>query len=162
MWFFTDFADWWDSQKNKSEEILDDFVSRNPNQFGVIVATSVYTSMALGSGIVDILRLGDGLSKGTWGGAAQDGLRVMGIAVPAAKGYQVTKSVGNIKLANLVLDVGGPRCSWINSTKALVQTGHKTSNGKLFASVQDYVFQYLKDDWLDILSKNYISVENIL
>lgn len=137
MWMFTEIADWWDTQRKETEEILDDFVSRNPNQFGIIVATSVYTSMALGSGMVDLLRLGDGISEGTLSGVAQDGLRLIGVAVPAARGYQMTRTMGNTKLAKLIVDCGGPRCSWVNSTKALVQTGHKTSNGRMYASVND-------------------------
>lgn len=137
MWLFTDIADWWDTQRNQTEDILDDFVSNNPNQFGIIVATGVHTAMTVGAGVVDLLRLGDGVIQGTLGGVAQDGLRLIGVAVPAARGYKITRTMTNTKLANLIVDVGGPRCSWINSTKALVQTGHKTSNGKMYASVND-------------------------
>lgn len=137
MWLFTDLANKWDANRKQTEGILDDYVSRNPNQFAIIVATSVHTAMTLGSGIVDLLRLGDGVVKGTWRGAGEDSLRVIGVAAPAAKGLQVYKSFVNTKLAKLIVDIGGPRCSWINSAKALTQTGHKSTNGKLFASVQD-------------------------
>jgi hypothetical protein len=137
MWLFSKLADGWDIRKDRTKEILNNYVARNPNQFAIIVATSVDTSMTLGSGIIDLLRLGDGLAKGTLGGAAQDTLRVIGVAAPMAKGLQLFKSWRNTRLTRLIFDVGGPRCSWISSTKALVQTGHKKSNGKLFASVDD-------------------------
>jgi len=136
MWVFTDAANWWDKQRNESESFLEEFVKDNPNQFGVIVATAVHTSMVLGSGIVDLLRLGDGISQGTTKGFAQDGLRLLGIAGPAGKGIQLLKSQLNTNVAKLVVDNGGPICSWVASTKALAQTGHK-SGKKIFAAVDD-------------------------
>ncbi len=157
-WLFTELANKWDANRAKTEGILHDYVSRNPGQFAIIVATSVHTSMALGSGIVDLLRLGDGLSKGTWSGVGEDGLRVVGVAAPAAKGLQMYKSFANTKLAKLIVDIGGPRCSWINSAKALAHTGHKTTSGKLFASVQDL----LSDMHVNIDSSLAISLNKMV
>jgi len=136
MWIFTDIADWWDQERSKSEAILEQFVRDNPNQFGIIVATAAHTSMALGSGLVDILRIGDGVSQGSVKGVAQDGLRVLGIVGPMGKGIQLLKSQTNTSMAKLIVDSGGPICSWVASTKALAQTGYK-SGKKIFASVDD-------------------------
>jgi len=36
MWYFTVLADWWDKQREQSEHMLDRFVQRNPNQFGIV------------------------------------------------------------------------------------------------------------------------------
>ena len=137
MWYFTELADKWDSRRDRAEEALDDYVSKNPSQFSILVATTIHTSMVIGSGVVDLLRLGDGAAKGTIGGVTQDALRVLGVAAPATKGLQVLRSAKNTSLAKLIVDVGGPRCSWINSTKALAQTGHRNFHGKLFARVED-------------------------
>ena len=136
MWYLTEVADWWDKQRNQSEKALENFVTKHPNQFGIITATAVHTSMTLGSGFVDLLRLGDGIAKGGIDGWARDGLRLLGIAGPAGKGFQMLKSAKNTKIASLIIDIGGPRCSWITSTKALIQTGKKV-DGQLFASVDD-------------------------
>ncbi len=136
MWVLTEVADWWDKKKSESEVFLDEFVSRNPNQFGIITATAIHTSMALGSGFVDLLRLGDGVQEGGLSGWGKDGLRLIGVAGPAGKGLQLLKSAKHSKIATLIVDIGGPRCSWVASTKALVQTGKKV-NGKLFSSVDD-------------------------
>jgi hypothetical protein len=142
--------EWWDAQKAKSEQMLDEFVERNPNMFGVIVATATHTSMALGSGMVDLLRVGDGVSEGTFGGAAQDGLRLLGIfgGPVGNKGIQTLRSQLNLwkiapstlsrhlRIPRLILDRPGGVCSWVSSVKALAHVGYKRS-GKLFASVDD-------------------------
>ena len=136
MRYLTDVATWWDAQHKEAELSLDQFVERNPNQFAIILATGVHTSMVLGSGMVDVLRIGDGVAKGTLAGIAQDGLRLIGIVGPAGKALQLLKSRANIKIAKAILDPGGPICSWVNSTKALALTGFK-SNGKMFLAVDD-------------------------
>jgi len=136
MWYLTEVADLWDKQHQESEEFLDQFVLDNPNQFGIITATAIHTSMTLGSGLVDLLRLGDGVIQGGLSGWGRDGLRLIGIAGPIGKGVQLIKSVKNTRIASLIVDVGGPRCSWIASTKAMIHTGYKVK-GKLFSTVDD-------------------------
>lgn len=137
MWYFTELADKWDRQKKLTEKALEDFVDDNPNLFGVITATTVHTSMVLGAGFVDLLRLGDGISKeGGLKGWGKDGLRLVGFAGPTGKGLQLLKSAKHTRLASLIVDLGGPRCSWVSATKAMVQTGNRV-NGRLFASVDD-------------------------
>lgn len=134
MRYLTDVATWWDAQHKEAEISLAQFVERNPNQFAIILATGVHTSMVLGSGMVDVLRIGDGLAKRTLSGTVQDGLRLAGIVGPAGKALQLLKSRAHMKIAKAILDPGGPICSWVNSTKALALTEFK-SNGKMFLAV---------------------------
>ena len=136
MWYMTEVADWWDRSRTQSELMLDQFVERNPNQFGIIVATALHTSMVVGSGVVDVLRLGDGIAQGGWRGVGADTLRLLGVVGPAGKAMQLAASVKNVRLAKLIADVPGGRCSWVASTQALVATGQKIG-GKLFARVED-------------------------
>jgi hypothetical protein len=85
MWIFTDIANWWDQNHRQSQQVLDEFVEKNPNQFAIVLATAAHTSMVLGAGLVDVLRIGDGVAQGTVRGATDDGLRLLAFAGPAAK-----------------------------------------------------------------------------
>jgi hypothetical protein len=120
-----DLADWWDTQHEVSEEILNQFVDDHPNWFGIAVATTASTMMTLGAGLVDVLRLGEGMSEGSLSGLGRDGLRLL----------QVSPAVGQLsrlRVARLVKDPGGEICTWVTATKALRQVG-----AKLFASMDD-------------------------
>lgn len=137
MWYFTELADKWNRQHELTEKALEEFVDNNPNLFGVITATALHSSMVLGSGLVDLLRIGDGVFKeGGFKGWGKDALRLIGIAGPTGKGLKLLKSAKHTRLAFLIVDIGGPRCSWVAAAKAMVQTGNKV-NGKLFAAVDD-------------------------
>ena len=59
-------ADWWDEQKTETEQILTEWVQDNPQWWAVGIATAVQTSMDLGSGMVDVLRFGEGAAEGGW------------------------------------------------------------------------------------------------
>ncbi len=138
MKYLTDIAQWWDEEKARAKTSLENFVDDHPNMFGVVVATAGHTSMELGAGLVDLLRLGDGVSEGTAKGIAQDGLRLIGVLGPLGKGFQLIKSAKGTKLAQLIIDPM-PRegiCSWVAATKALAHIGHR-HGGKIFASVSD-------------------------
>ena len=117
-------ADWWDEQRGQSEKVLDSFVDNHPNLFGVAVAGTVDTAMALGAGFVDVLRVGEGVKKGGWG-YAEDALRVVSLAGPAAR-------LSRIGLTRLVPNVAGPICARISATQALRLTG-----ASHFAAVED-------------------------
>jgi hypothetical protein len=129
MWIFTDVANWWDEKHRQSQRSLDEFVENNPNQFAIVLATAAHTSMVLGAGLVDVLRLGDGVAQGTLRGVANDGLRVLAFAGPAAK-------FAHSKIAQVIVDTGGPICSWVASTKALAHTGQRIG-GRMFVAVED-------------------------
>ncbi|MBS1830226.1 MAG: hypothetical protein JST93_33300 [Acidobacteria bacterium] len=127
MWFFDDVADWWDEQKQKTEEILTDFVAGTNSWWRIAIAGTVQTAMNLGGGFVDVLRLGEGIKEGGWRGFAQDGLRLLTLAGPAAR---AGRSVSRFFAPN----PRGPICGWVTATQALRQTGVKH-----FATVEDLV-----------------------
>lgn len=121
----SDIADWWDEQHKQSKQALDELVDNYPNWFGVSVATTAATAMELGAGLVDVLRLGDGVASGTAGGFARDGLRLLQFAPAVGK-------VGRNVLARVLANPRGGICTWVSATKALRQVGTKA-----FASVDD-------------------------
>jgi hypothetical protein len=121
----SDIAAWWDEQHRRSEAILDEFIDEHPNWFGVVVAGTAATTMRLGAGLVDVLRLGEGMAQGGISGVAKDGLRLLQFAPAIGK---LSQSV----LARVVVDPGGGICTWVSATKALRQVGTKA-----FAKVED-------------------------
>lgn len=135
----TKVADWWDDNRARTETALDQFVVENPNQFGFIVATAIHTAMVVGSGTVDVLRLGDGVVKDGWRGAGTDGLRLLGVLGPVGKVAQIAKLARAINSTKAVIqDVGGGRCAWVAATRAMAATGQKVG-GKIFIRVEDLV-----------------------
>jgi LysM repeat protein len=121
----SDIADWWDEQSRISRRELDAFVDEHPDWFGVLVAGVTATTMDLGAGMVDVLRLGEGAAEGGLKGLGKDGLRMLQFAPAAGR-------VGRFALARVLTDPGRGICTWIAATKALRQIGTKA-----FASVDD-------------------------
>ena len=139
MWIFTDIADWWDSKNQQTKQILDQWVEESGySQGAIIVASAVQAFTTFGAGATDLLRLGDGVKQGTWGGAGHDALRAVAV-FPVGKAVNLVKSASNFRAAKLIIDINTEAgiCSWVASAKALRQTGHRMANGKLFATVQD-------------------------
>ena len=118
----SDIADWWDEQHRVSSNALDDMVDAHPNWFSVTVAE---TSMTLGAGLVDVLRLGEGVAEGGVKGYLHDGLRLLQVAPAAGK-------LSRFVLARVLVDAGGDICTWMSATKALRQVGVSS-----FATVDD-------------------------
>ncbi|MGO4339218.1 hypothetical protein AB4037_30305 [Labrys sp. KB_33_2] len=138
MWKFTELADWWSQQQKESEAILDKWVEdSNYSQGAMIVGAGTKALMTFGAGFVDVLRLGDGLAKGTAAGAGQDGLRLIAI-LPIGKAAQMVRSVKGAIMARLIVDINPNAgiCAWVASAKALTQIGAKV-DGKLFVTVED-------------------------
>lgn len=129
MLFFDEIADWWDEQRRESEEALSDFVTGSGSWWRIVLATVVHTSMTLGSGLVDLLRLGEGVKKGGWRGLAEDGLRLLTLAGPIARG---ARGVARFLVPNSF--PGHGICGWITATQVLRQTGVKH-----FALLEDLV-----------------------
>ena len=121
----SDIAEWWDEQHRTSRKALDDFVDEHPNWFGIIVAGTTATTMDLGAGLVDVLRLGEGAAEGGVKGFAKDGLRLLQVAPAAGR-------LARFGIARLVTDPGGGICTWVSAAKALRQVG-----ARAFASVDD-------------------------
>jgi hypothetical protein len=123
----SEIADWWDHQRRTSMKALDEFVDAYPNWFGITLAGTAATAMELGAGMVDVLRLGEGVADGSASGIAKDALRLLQVAPALGK-------AGRFALARLVSDPGGRICTWVAATKALRQVG-----ARAFASVDDLV-----------------------
>ena len=132
MFAVSDIADWWDEQHRQAKLELDRFVDNNPNLFGVVVATTLGTAMELGSGMVDMLRFGEGIAEGGVGGAGKDALRLVGLMGPLGRSAKIVQMSVNAKLARMIVDPGGGICGWVSGTQALRQTGTKA-----FAAVDD-------------------------
>ena len=126
MFIADDLANWWDRNRHDSEIALDQFVERNPGLFGVTVATATKTSMDLGAGMVDLLRLGKGAGEGGWGFAA-DGMRLLGLTGPLARG-------GRLFLTRALKDPAKHQgiCAYVAIGKALRLTGQRH-----FVSMED-------------------------
>lgn len=125
MFAASDIADWWDEQHRVSSEALDEMIDAHPNWFSVTVATLAETSMTLGAGLVDVLRLGEGAAEGGVKGYLHDGLRLLQLAPAAGK-------LSRFVLARVLVDAGGDICTWMSATKASRQVGVSA-----FASVDD-------------------------
>lgn len=134
MYSASDLAGWWEKQKAISVEAtrtsLENWVQEHPSMFSVIVATAAQTlvefPMALGAGFVDVLNLGKGTAEGGWG-YAEDGLRLLTVAAPLARG-------GRTLLSRVVAlqDAQLPNCTWMSAVKALRETGTRH-----FATLKD-------------------------
>ena len=81
----SELADWWDQQKAQSDKALEEWVQDNPQWWAIGIATFTATAMDLGAGMVDALRLGEGVAKGTPGGVATDAMRLLALAGPLGK-----------------------------------------------------------------------------
>lgn len=129
----SDLADWWDKQKDESNEILEEFVQDNPGWFSIGLATGVSTAMELGAGMVDALRLGKGMAEGTAMGAAQDVLRFAALVGPVARVVKFAGSGAMGVLSRVLVDAspGSGICTWVNTASALRRVGIS------FATVED-------------------------
>lgn len=136
MWYFTEIADWFEGKRKQSDATLDQWVEDSGYSDGVmIVAATTKAFTTFGAGFVDVLRLGDGTTSGTWEGAGRDALRLVAI-FPFGKAASLLKSAKGLSLARVVVDTGGPNCFWVASAKAFAQISQK-HRGKLLASVED-------------------------
>jgi len=133
---FTDIADWWEGKRAEALKNLDQWVEDSDYSQGVMIAAATTEAfMTIGAGFVDILRLGDGVRKGTMIGVGTDALRVVAI-FPFGKTAQTIKSMRGLAGAKVIADIRGPHCFWVASAKAFAQIGQKFK-GRLFASVED-------------------------
>ena len=136
MWYFTEVADWFEKNKNESEQVLDQWVENSGYSTGAMVTASTTKAfMTFGAGFVDLLRLGDGVKEGSLKGVGEDTLRFVAV-FPVGKAASMLKSAKGLSVARFIADTGGPNCFWIASAKALRHVGQK-HKGRLFVSVDD-------------------------
>lgn len=116
----SEWADWWDGEKRKSEDILGQWVEENPQWWAIGAATFLQTSMDLGAGMVDVLRLGQGAAEGGWG-YGKDALRLLVILGPLGKaGGMLSRFIHTSRLRFAVTTSGvtGP-CTFTAANNAM-------------------------------------------
>ncbi|MEX2140701.1 MAG: peptidoglycan-binding domain-containing protein [Pirellulales bacterium] len=126
----SEWADWWDGEKKKSEEILGQWVEENPQWWAIGIATAVATSMDLGAGMVDVLRLGQGAAEGGWQGYGKDALRLLVILGPLGKaGGMLSRfaHTGRLRFAVTTSGVTGP-CTFTAANNAMSILGGRGKN----------------------------------
>jgi hypothetical protein len=117
----SEWADWWDKQKKESGKFLEDFVDENPQWWAVAIATAVQTSMDLGQGMVDVLRLGEGVAEGGWRGYGKDFLRLLVILGPLGRAGGMASrflNTGMMRFAVSTKGVTGP-CTFTAANNAM-------------------------------------------
>jgi hypothetical protein len=83
--------------------------------------------MELGAGLVDVLRIGTGVQQGTFGGVAQDALRLLVVLGPTARAGGILARYAHtsaLRLALTTADVTGP-CTFtaVNNSLSIVGAG---------------------------------------
>lgn len=136
MWIFTEVADWFERKRSNTDKILDKWVEDSRYDQGVmILASTTKAFTTVGAGVVDLLRLGDGIQQGNLKGVGTDALRLVAV-FPFGRAAKILKSAKGISLAKVIVDTGGPNCFWVASAKAFAQISHR-HKGNLFAGVED-------------------------
>jgi hypothetical protein len=108
---------------------LKSFVEKDPVSSwrwiaGGLIKTLYDVPVAFGSGLVDVLRLGEGTAEGGWG-FLKDGLRLVSLAGPAGRLLAVVRTARGAQAAKAVSDPGGQICTWMAGVKAVRQSGQK-------------------------------------
>jgi hypothetical protein len=126
----SELADWWDQQHAQSQKLLEQWVDENPQWWAVGLATATATAMDLGQGMVDALRLGEGVAKGTPGGVGTDVLRALVIVGPLARGGATLARLAHTRLIRVAVTtkgVTGP-CTFTAVNNAATIAGGKARN----------------------------------
>ena len=133
----SELADWWDQQKRESDAILTEWVQENPQWWAIGVAALTATAMDLGAGMVDALRLGEGVAEGGPSGIATDAMRLLVLAGPVARGGAALGRFAHaraIRLAVTTKGVTGP-CTFTAVNNAVAITRFTSKN--LFVTARD-------------------------
>ncbi len=125
--FLGDYADDYEGQVRESEAILDAWVEKQGyTTTSMVVASTLIAFMRVSEGMVDTLRLGNGIKKGGLKGFAMDGLRLLNVTGVAGAGFQ------RLSRILVVTQRGGYLCSWISTVNGIRRSGQQ-----FFASVAD-------------------------
>ncbi|GAK57013.1 YD repeat protein [Candidatus Vecturithrix granuli] len=84
------FANQWERSARESRDILYGLVERYPCAETIALATMITTSIDFGSGLVDTLRLGEGMAEGGWG----YGKDVLRATVIVSHSFKVLRGIG--------------------------------------------------------------------
>jgi hypothetical protein len=123
----SEWADWWDQQRRESSETLGQWVEENPQWWAIGLATATATAMELGAGMVDALRLGEGVAEGGVGSVAKDALRMLVIVGPLGRALGTAGRLAQtsmIRLAVTTKGVTGP-CTFtaVNNAASIAEGG---------------------------------------
>jgi hypothetical protein len=158
-------ANWWDKQKRESNRILEEWVQDNPQWWAIGIATATSTAMELGAGMVDTLRLGEGLAEGGVKGVAKDAMRLLVVVGPLARAGGLLGRLAQtqmIRLAVTTKGVTGP-CTFtaVNNALAIARgagrslfiTAHDaaTALGKPLSGLAKIGSRYKLAAWIDDL-----------
>ncbi len=133
----SEYADWWDKQKKISEDFLTEWVQENPQWWAVGIAATVQTTMDVGAGMVDVLRLGEGAAEGGWRGYGKDVLRLLAIAGPLGRAGGMLSRLVHVRLLRLAAKPAGMTgpCTFMAVNNAMTVTGGRARS--LFLTAQD-------------------------
>lgn len=159
----SEYADWWDKQKQISEEFLNEWVQDNPQWWAV--AATVQTSMDLGAGFVDVLRFGEGMAEGGWRGFGKDTLRVLSILGPLGRAGGMLSRFAHVRLLRFAAKPAGMTgpCTFQAVNNAMAITKGRPQNlfltardaaqalGKPMAGLQQVGSKYKLAAWIDEL-----------
>ena len=103
----SELADWWDGERRQSERLLEEWVQDNPQWWAIGLATTASTAMELGAGMVDALRLGEGVAQGGVKGVAKDAMRLLVLVGPLAKAGGMLGRVAQTQMIRLAVTTEG-------------------------------------------------------
>jgi nucleoid-associated protein YgaU len=137
MWFFTEVADGFDRLVHEDEVFLDNWGTeaaakslRDEGSIELVAASIVSAgfkfSTTVSKGLLDVLRIGDGVKKGGWG-YGQDALRALVLVGPALRGVRMASGL----VASVDAEASMGNCAWVAAAR-----GARLS-GRLFASIKD-------------------------
>lgn len=134
----SEYADWWDRQKRTSEAHLTEWVQENPQWWAVGIAGTVGTAMDLGAGMVDVLRLGEGVAQGGWRGVGQDAMRLLVVLGPLGRAGGMASRFAHVQMLRLAVQptgLNGP-CTFMAVNNALKIVSGGTARN-LFITARD-------------------------
>jgi hypothetical protein len=141
-------------------------VQDNPQWWAIGIATALQTSIEVGAGTVDVLRLGRGVAKGGWRGYGQDALRLLVLLGPLGKAGGMLSRFAHLKAMRFAWTtegITGP-CTFtaVNDAMSIVSgrarnlflTAREAARGlgkPLSAFSRDVVGDYEIAAWIDEL-----------
>jgi hypothetical protein len=137
FWALSELADWWNTQKEETESLLEQWVYENPQWWAIGVAGVTQTAIDMGAGMVDALRFGEGAAEGGWKGYGKDGLRMLvflGTLMRAGGLVGRIAQTRSIRLAVVPARLEGP-CTFVAGNNAATMNAGKARN--LFLTARD-------------------------
>ncbi len=148
-------SDWWDEQTKKTDAFFSEWVEQNPQWWTPVLAAGGQTLMVFAGGFVDVLRFGEGLAEGGFGGVGTDVLRAASIVGPVGKTAGFAGRIAmmsRLRVALQVEGVSGP-CGYqaVNDLLAILKNDNAfMKNKSLFMNIREMANALGKDFTLDL------------